>query len=67
MLGLFHTAGYSLRWLSGKPVFIEDRDAGKLVFFSTVERTNTKRPFPKIVSLSSKAALYKRYPGIKGK
>ncbi|NRA51502.1 MAG: hypothetical protein HRU12_20450 [Phaeodactylibacter sp.] len=55
------------RWLFGKPLFIEDRDTGELVFFSTVERTNTKRPFPKIVSLSSKEALYERYPGLKGK
>lgn len=55
------------RWIFGKRLFIEDRDAGELVFFSAVERTNTKRPFPKIVSLSSKAALYERYPGLKGK
>lgn len=54
-------------WIFGKPLFIEDRDAGELVFFSAVERTNTKRPFPKIVSLPSKEALYERYPGLKGK
>lgn len=55
------------RWIFGKPLFIEDQDAGELVFFSAVERTNTKRPFPKIVSLPSKEALYERYPGLKGK
>jgi hypothetical protein len=65
-IGALDTKDYP-RWTFGKRLFIEDRDAGELVFFSTVERTNTKRPFPKIVSLSSKAALYKRYPGIKGK
>jgi hypothetical protein len=55
------------RWLLGKPLFIEDRAAGQLVFLSDVQRTNETRPFPEVVVLKSRAAVNVRYPGLRGK
>jgi hypothetical protein len=55
------------RWLLGKPLFIEDRDAGRLVFLSDVKRTNETRPFPEVMVLKSRSAVNVQYLGLRGR
>lgn len=55
------------RWLFGKPMFIEDRDAGELVFFAEVKPVYGARAFPKVALAKNRRALNERYPGLVGK
>jgi len=55
------------RWLFGKPLFIEDRDAGELVFFAEARRLEGARAFPKVALAKNRLALNERYPGLAGK
>jgi hypothetical protein len=55
------------RWLFGKPLFIEDRDAGELVFFVEAERAEGARAFPKVAVVKDRRALNERYPGLAGR
>jgi len=45
-VGQIDLANYT-RTLKGQKLFIEDRDAGELIFFAEVEQINSNFPFPK--------------------
>jgi len=45
-VGQIDLANYT-RTLKGQKLFIEDRDAGELIFFAEVEQFNSNLPFPK--------------------
>jgi len=46
-VGQIDLANYT-RTLKGQKLFIEDRDAGELIFFAEVQQVNSNFPFPKI-------------------
>jgi hypothetical protein len=65
-VGQVNLQGYP-RWLFGQPLFIEDRDAGELVFFVEAERAEGARAFPKVAVVKDRRALNERYPGLAGR
>ena len=52
-------------WVLEKPIFIEDRDQGVLIFFSIVDRLREDLPFPNIVEMTNETEVREIFKHVK--
>lgn len=62
-VGQINLESYS-KWLFNKQIFIEDKDAGEIIFFSKVVRHTKNLPFPKINEITQRKKFIEKFKNV---